>query len=67
MDAVDGGLEAGVVEWLFGEVLLDARFKPADQRSSTIRPVIWRSVAELMAGYVVVDSMLRRTDGKPVR
>ena len=50
MDASDGRLVAGVVEWLFGEVLLDAWSNPADQRSSSIRPVIWRSVAELMAG-----------------
>ena len=33
MDAADGRLVAGVVEWLFGEVLLDVRFIPADQRS----------------------------------
>ena len=49
MDAADGRLVAGVVEWLFSEVLLDVRFKPADQKSSSIRPVIWRSLAELMA------------------
>ena len=48
MDAADGRLVAGVVEWLFGEVLLDVRLKPADQRSSSIRPVIWRSVAEML-------------------
>ena len=48
MDATDCRLVAGVVEWLFGEVLLDVRFKPADQISSLFRPVIWRSVAELM-------------------
>ena len=45
MDAADGRLVAGVDEWLFGEVLLDVGFKPADQRSSSIRAVIWRSVA----------------------
>ena len=49
MDATDCRFVAGVVEWLFGEVLLDVRLKPADQRSSSFRPVIWRSVAELMA------------------
>ena len=48
MDAADSRLVADVVEWLFGEILLDAMLKPADQRSS-IRPVIWRSVAEQMA------------------
>ena len=48
MNAGDGRLVAGVVEWLFGEVLLGVRLKPADQ----IRPVIWRSVAELMAGML---------------
>ena len=50
MDAADGRLVASVAEWLFGEVLLDARFMPAYQRSSSFRPVIWRSVAVLMAG-----------------
>ena len=49
MDAADCRLVAGVAEWLFGEALLDARPKPADRRSSLFRPVIWRSVAELMA------------------
>ena len=52
MDAADCRLAAGVAEWLFGEVLLDVRFKPADQKSSSIRPAIWRSVAELMAGIL---------------
>ena len=51
MDAADDRLVAGVV-WLFGEVLLDVRFKPADQRSSSIQLVIWRSVAKLMAGML---------------
>ena len=49
MDAADGRLVAGVVGSLFGEVLLDVRSKPADQKLSSIRPFIWRSVAELMA------------------
>ena len=52
MDAADCRLLAGVTEWLFGDVLLDVRFKPADQRSSLFQPVIWRSVAELMAGML---------------
>ena len=52
MDFADSRLVAGVAEWLFGEVLLDFRSKPADQRTSSIRPVIWRSVAELMAGML---------------
>ena len=52
MDAADCRLVAGVVEWLFGDVLLDVRLKPADQRSSSFRPVIWRSLAELMAGML---------------
>ena len=52
MDADDGRLVAGVVEWIFGEVLLDVRFRPADQRSSSIRTVIWRCVSELMAGML---------------
>ena len=33
-------LVAGIDEWLFGEVLQDVRFKPADQRSSSCRPVM---------------------------
>ena len=49
MDAADCRLVADVAEWLFGEVLQDVRFTPADQRSSTFRPVIWLSMAELMA------------------
>ena len=52
MDAADCRLVAGVAEWLFGEVLLDVRLNPADQRSSSFRPVIWRSVVELMAGML---------------
>ena len=52
MDAANGRLVAGVVEWPFGEVLLDVRLKPANQRLSSIRPVIWQSVAELMAGIL---------------
>ena len=52
MDAADGRLVAGVAEWLFGEVLQDVGFKPADQRSTSIRPVIWRFVAELVAGIL---------------
>ena len=49
MDVADGRLVAGA-EWLFGEALLDVRLKPADRGSSSIRPVIWRSVAVLMEG-----------------
>ena len=52
MDAADCRLVAGVAEWLFGEVLLDLRSKPADQRSSSFWPVIWRSVAEMVAGML---------------
>ena len=52
MDAADCRLVAGVAEWLFGEVLLDVRFIPADQRASSFRPVIWWLVAELMAGML---------------
>ena len=50
MDAADSRLVAGVPEWPFGEVLMDVLPKPDDQRSSSFRLVIWRSVAELMAG-----------------
>ena len=52
MDATDCRLVAGAAEWLIGEVLLDVRLKPADQRSSSFRPVIWRSVTELVAGML---------------
>ena len=52
MDATDCRLVAGVAEWLFGEVLLDVRFIPADQRSSSFQPVIWRFAAEPMAGML---------------
>ena len=52
MDAADCRLVAGVAEWLFGGVLLDVGFNPADHRPSSFRPVIWRSVAELMAGIL---------------
>ena len=52
MVAADCQLVAGVAEWLFDEVLLDVRFKPADQRSSSFRPVIWRSASELMSGML---------------
>ena len=52
MDAADCRLFAGVAEWLIGEVLLDVRSMPADQRSSSFRPVIWRTVAAQMAGML---------------
>ena len=52
MDAADCRLVAGVAEWLIGEVVLDARFMLDDHESSSFRPVIWRSVAELMAGLL---------------
>ena len=51
MDAADCRHVAGVAKWLFCEVLLDVRFNPADQRSSSFRSAIWWSVAELMACY----------------
>ena len=46
MDAADCRLVDGVAEWLFGEELLDVRSNSADQRSSSYRPDIWRSLAE---------------------
>ena len=52
MDAADCRLVTGVASWLFDEILLDVSLEPADQRSSSFRPVIWRSVAELMAGML---------------
>ena len=52
MDAADCRLVAGVAEWLFGEVLLEVRPKPADESSSSFRSVIWRSLAELVAGML---------------
>ena len=50
MDAADCRLVTDVDERLFGEVLQHVGHKPAVQRSSSFRPVIWRSVAELIAG-----------------
>ena len=52
MDAANYQLVAGVAERLFGETLLDVRLRPADQRSSSFRLVIWRSVEEQMAGML---------------
>ena len=52
MDAADVRLVASVVEWLFGEVLLDVRYKTVDQISSSTRLVICRSVAELISGML---------------
>ena len=52
MDAADGRLVVGVVELLFGGALLDVRLRPANHRSSSFRPVILQSVAELMAGML---------------
>ena len=52
MDAADCRFVAGGAEWLISEVLLDVRLIQADQISSSFRPVIWRSVAELMAGML---------------
>ena len=49
MDAADGRLVGAAAEWLFVEVLLDVRLRPVNQRSSSVRPVICLSVAELMA------------------
>ena len=49
MDVSDCRLVANVTEWLYGEVLLDARLNPTDQRLLSFRSVIWQSVAELMA------------------
>ena len=59
MDAADCRLVAGVAEWLFGEVLLDVRFKPADQRSSSFRPVICGRADDR---DIVVDGMLWQSD-----
>ena len=70
MNAADGRLVAGVVEWLFGEALLDVRPKPADQRSSSIRHLVIGHLAVCGGAddrYVVVDGKLRRTAGKSVR
>ena len=60
MDAADGRLVAGAVEWLIFKVLMD---KPADQRSSSIRPVCGRADGR----DVVVDGMPWQTAGKSVR
>ena len=52
VDAVEGRPVAGVVEWILGEVLLDVILRPADQKSSSMQPVICRSVIELMTGML---------------
>ena len=55
MDAADCRPVAGVVEWLFGEVLLDVRFKPSGHLA-----VCGRANGR----DVVVDGMQWRTAGK---
>ena len=40
VDAADDRNVSGVVEWLFGEVLLDVGLISADQRSTSIQLVI---------------------------
>ena len=66
MDAADFRLVAGVAEWLFGEVLLDVWFNPADQRSSKLAS--YQTVCGRAVGRdVVVGGMLWRTAGKSVR
>ena len=60
MDAADCRLVAGVAEWLFGEILLDVRFKPADQILSSI----WSVCGRADGRDLVVDGMIWRTDGK---
>ena len=66
MDAADCRIVADVAEWLFGEVLLNARFSSADQRSSSFRSVIWRC-GRADGRDVVVDGILWRTAGKSAR
>ena len=63
MGAADCRLVAGVAEWLFDEVLLDGRPKPANQRSSSFLSVRGRADGR----DVVVDGMLWRTAGKSAR
>ena len=41
-DAANSRHVHGVAEWFFDEVLLDVNLRPADQRSSPIRPITWR-------------------------
>ena len=54
MDAADGTLVAGVVEWLIGEVLLVVRIKPAVKRLSSILSVIWWSVVEIIIIIIII-------------
>ena len=58
MHAADVRLVADIVEWPFGEVLLDVRLKPADHLAVCGRADGWD---------VVVNGMVRRTFWKPVR
>ena len=52
MDAADDRLASGVVERLYGKVFMNVRLKPTDLRSTSAGPVIWRTVADLMAGIL---------------
>ena len=66
MDAADGRLVAGVAEWLFGEVLLDVRFKLA-AKEIVVDPTGHLAVCGRADGRdVVVVGMLWRTAGKSV-
>ena len=58
MDAADGQLVAGIVEWLYGEILLDVGFAPAGHLAVSGRADGWD---------IVADGMLSRTAEKSVR
>ena len=66
MDAADCRLITGVAEWLFDEVLLDVRPKPADQIVVVLACHL--AVCGRADGRdVVVDGMPWRTAGKSAR
>ena len=65
MDAADCRLVAGVAEWLFGEILLDVRFK---RLKIVVVPAGYLAVCgRADVRDVVVDGMLWRTAWKSAR
>ena len=67
MDAADGRLVAGAVEWIVGEVLLDVRINVrliSDRRRTGGHLAVW-GMADVRDAAVV--GMLRRTAGKSAR
>ena len=51
MDAVDGQLVTGLVEWLIGVILQDVRFKPADHGRDVVIDGMLRRTAGKSVRY----------------